>query len=63
PPVYADGVLYIGTRSGIVYAVDATDGTELWRFDVGATIVGAPAVLTNAVLVTTDNTVTAIAGQ
>jgi outer membrane protein assembly factor BamB len=63
PPVYADGVLYIGTRGGIVYAVNATDGTELWRFDVGATIVGTPAVLANAVIVTTDNTVIAIAGE
>ena len=62
-PVYAEGVLYFGTRGGTVYAVDATDGTEVWRFDVGEAIVGAPAVLDNAVIVTSQNRVWAIAGE
>jgi outer membrane protein assembly factor BamB len=62
-PIYADGILYVGTRSGIVYAVEASSGTEVWRFDVGATVVGTPAVLNNAVIVTTENRVIAIAGE
>jgi outer membrane protein assembly factor BamB len=62
-PVLAEGVLYVGTQGGMVYAVDASDGTELWRFDAGATIVGSPAVLGNAVIVTTESNVIAIAGE
>ena len=31
-PAVVDGVLYVGNGAGDLYAVDATDGTEHWRF-------------------------------
>jgi outer membrane protein assembly factor BamB/tetratricopeptide (TPR) repeat protein len=63
-PVFADGVLYIGTDSGMVYAVDARDGSMVWEFDAEETVVGSPAVVPNAVFVTTAaRNVIAIAGE
>jgi quinoprotein glucose dehydrogenase len=32
-PVYWDGKLFVSTSSNLVIAVDAGDGTEIWRFD------------------------------
>jgi quinohemoprotein ethanol dehydrogenase len=32
-PLVADGVMYFASSRNIVYAVDATNGKELWRFD------------------------------
>jgi outer membrane protein assembly factor BamB len=34
-PVIADGVLYMGSADGAVYALDATTGETRWRFQTG----------------------------
>jgi outer membrane protein assembly factor BamB len=34
-PTVANGMIYIMQRSGIVYAVDATTGSQRWTFDAG----------------------------
>ncbi len=64
-PVMAGGVIYVGTTDGILFAIDPQTRAELWRFDVGAPIVGSPApVKGGAVFVlTNDGQVIAIAAQ
>ncbi|HUG74875.1 MAG TPA: PQQ-binding-like beta-propeller repeat protein, partial [Acidimicrobiia bacterium] len=62
-PLLADGVLYLGTQGGIVHAVDAANGEELWSFDADARVEGI-AVIPNVIFVTTaDGTLIAIAGE
>lgn len=38
PLAHADGALFVGTDAGVVLALDAADGSERWRADVGAAI-------------------------
>jgi len=64
PPVFADGVVYLGDQSGVVHAIDAATGTGLWSFDTGSGIRGEPIVVPGAVFVTTSaGEVIAIAGE
>ncbi len=64
PPVVADGILYIGTQGGIVYAIDAGSGIVLWSFDAKSPIRGELVVVPGAVVATTaDGVITVIAGQ
>ncbi len=60
-PTLASGVLYFGTEGGLAVAVDAETGKELWRFRLDGPVRNAIAVVDNAVFVTTDDTITAIA--
>jgi len=41
-PTAADGRIYFGTPARFVYAVDAESGEELWKFELGGSISGAP---------------------
>ena len=34
-PEMSDGAVYVGTEGGYLYALDAADGSELWRYRVG----------------------------
>ena len=43
-PVLADGVLYVGSDDGRLYALDARTGDELWRYDVGSALQGSAAI-------------------
>ncbi len=50
-PVVSGGCVYVGTSTGLVLALDARDGHEVWRHQVqvgtagqGGALVGAPAV-------------------
>jgi outer membrane protein assembly factor BamB len=40
----ADGVVYIGSADGYLYALDATSGRQIWKFDAGSQIVSTPAI-------------------
>ncbi len=62
-PVMAGGVIYLGTQGGMVFAVDPTDRSEIWRFDVGEPIFGSPAVVKGGAVfvLTAEGTVVAIA--
>ncbi len=42
PPLLIDGRVFIGTADNQVIALDADDGTELWRFLTGHSIWGRP---------------------
>ena len=42
PAASSDGKVFVGTSRGILYALDATTGNELWHADIGAPILGTP---------------------
>ncbi len=44
-------VIFFGSHDNHVYAVDAADGTELWRFKTGGVVAGRPLVLDRTVIV------------
>lgn len=48
-----DGVAYIGSGDGNLYALDAVTGAEKWRFDAGAAVDCGPAVANGTVYFTT----------
>jgi len=51
-PAVADGVAYLGTKSGFLYAVDVATGAERWRADLGDSIIrSSPAVVDRTVYV------------
>jgi len=43
-PAIADGILYIATLNGNIYARNAYNGAEVWTHDYGASIYSSPAV-------------------
>lgn len=43
-PTVVDGVVYIGSGDGHVYALDAADGSLRWKFDTGEVVHASPAV-------------------
>ena len=62
-PVIADGIIYVGTAGGTLFALDQTDGTVLWRFDTGTAIDAPVAVIDDAVfLFTGDGRLIALGG-
>ena len=44
PPTVKDGIVYVGTPSRFVFAVDAKTGKEIWRFETSGQVSGAPSV-------------------
>lgn len=60
-PAVVDGLLYVGTKSGFVYALDATTGAARWRQDLGNYIVrSSPAVVDGQVFVGSGTTLHAL---
>jgi outer membrane protein assembly factor BamB len=49
-PTVAGGVVYAGTRGGLVVALDAADGEERWRFETQGGVETSPAVAEGMVL-------------
>jgi outer membrane protein assembly factor BamB len=59
--VVANGVVYVGSGDGNLYAIDAVTGTEKWRFKTGDIIFSSPAVSNGIVYVgSNDNNLYAI---
>ena len=50
-PAVVDGVIYVGSFGGNVYALDAATGDERWRFETGDWVVSSPAVVDGVVYV------------
>ncbi|HYK36731.1 PQQ-binding-like beta-propeller repeat protein [Alloacidobacterium sp.] len=48
-PAVVNGVAYIGSGNGNVYALNATTGAKLWSFTTGGEVISSPAV-TNGVV-------------
>jgi outer membrane protein assembly factor BamB len=53
-PALADGTVYAGSADGYLYAVDAQDGTDLWRHGIGGAVESALAVADGTVYASTD---------
>ena len=43
-PTFADGVVYVGSGAGGLYAFEATGGTQLWRFDTTSRVRSSAAI-------------------
>jgi len=48
PPLYAHGAVLVGTRRGVVRALEAKDGAVRWRRDLGKEIFGSVNLLPSA---------------
>jgi len=60
-PTVAEGVLYVGSSDGCVYALEARTGTQLWRRRIGSPVGGAPLVTRSRVVVLSrDNRILAL---
>ena len=44
-PVIVDGVVYVGSADGAVYALDSKTGTLKWRFQTGEGLSSGPLVI------------------
>jgi hypothetical protein len=50
-PAVMNGVVYVGSVSGKVYALDASTGTKLWSYTTGGGVWSSPAVANGVVYV------------
>jgi polyvinyl alcohol dehydrogenase (cytochrome) len=48
-PSAANGVVYVGSTSGHMYALDATSGKILWDFNSGGSVIDGPAIVDGVV--------------
>jgi outer membrane protein assembly factor BamB len=55
-PTLADGVIYIGSGAGGLYAIEAASGKQLWKFDTTSRIRSSAAVVEGKVYVGDGNT-------
>ena len=54
PPAVANGKVFVGTRWGYVYALNAETGEVIWQVDIGEPVSFQPAVAMGRVYVGTD---------
>jgi outer membrane protein assembly factor BamB len=50
-PAVSDGIVFVGSLDGSVYAVNAADGSERWHFATGFPVVSSPAVVDGMVYI------------
>jgi outer membrane protein assembly factor BamB len=50
-PVIANGMAFVGSRDGKVYAMDVEDGNKQWEYNIGEPIESTPAVSNGSVFV------------
>lgn len=50
-PSVANGIVYVGSRDGHLYALEAETGMERWRFKTGSWVESSPAVVQDIVYV------------
>ena len=53
-PLEKDGVIFFGTKNGLVFAVDAKSGVVKWQHRVGVTAVNTVAPIAANHVVVTD---------
>jgi len=65
PPILAKGLIYVGTGSGNVYAVNAETGEEAWRYRTGSRAIRHELLVVEGAVfaATADGRVIAIAGE
>lgn len=54
-PAVVDGVVYVGSHTGDLYAIDATSGELKWKFPTGGEISSSPAVAGGMIFVNNDD--------
>ena len=54
-PAVVDGVVYIGSGDGNVYALNARTGKKLWQYTTGGSVESSPAVVEGVVYVGSDD--------
>lgn len=54
-PVIVDGVVYVGSLDGSLYALDSHSGPAVWQFKTGAGIISSPAVANGVVYVGSED--------
>jgi outer membrane protein assembly factor BamB len=54
-PAVMDGVVYVGSRTGILYAIEADSGNLKWKFAAPSEISSSPAVAEGLVYVNSDS--------
>lgn len=55
-PTVSEGVAYFGDWTGRVWALEAATGDEVWSSQVGGFVVGAPAIVGDAIYVSSGKT-------
>jgi outer membrane protein assembly factor BamB len=60
PPAATDEAVYVGSRDGYVYALDAGTGEQLWRFWTGGEDGSPPVVADSTVYVVSEGTLYAL---
>jgi len=53
-PVVVDGVVYVGSNDGKVYAIEAGTGAERWSFDTGGPVTGSAAIVDSVVYIASE---------
>jgi outer membrane protein assembly factor BamB/predicted phosphodiesterase len=53
-PIERDGVVYFGTKNGLVFALDSKSGAILWQHKIGVTIANTPLPLENRRVIISD---------
>jgi len=59
-PAVVDGVVYVGSQDGYVYALEAAAGEERWHFQTGDAVTFSPAVVDGVVYIGSDGHVYAL---
>lgn len=54
-PAVANGLVYVGSNNGNLYALNAASGALLWQYTTGGTVGSSPVVANGAVLVGSDD--------
>ncbi|XHH09006.1 MAG: PQQ-binding-like beta-propeller repeat protein [Candidatus Bathyarchaeia archaeon] len=54
-PAIVNGILYIGTGNGTIYALDTVDGSIIWEYTTGGAVKSSPAVVAGVVYVASDD--------
>lgn len=54
-PAVANGTVFFGSDNGIVYALNASDGTKVWEFATGDRVTSSPAVVNGVVYIGSED--------
>lgn len=53
-PAVANGIVYVGSQDGYVYALNAATGAQIWKHDTGKIVESSPAVAAGHVYIGTE---------